>query len=121
MSAIGATYAGALTITTTSSTGIALGEAIELAMITELPLVVINIQRGGPSTGLPTKTGSQTCFRRCMGGRMSDSHHCGIYTRTALMPRLGATRIAIRHTIPVMLLTDGYLANGSEPEDTGRG
>ena len=117
-SAIGAAYAGALAITTTSGPGIALkGEAIGLAAITELPMVIINIQRGGPSTGLPTKT-EQSDLLQAMFGRNGD---CPIPIIAASTPSdcfdaaLEASRIALRHMIPVMLLTDGYLANGLEP------
>ena len=117
-SAIGAAYAGALAITTTSGPGIALkGEAIGLAAITELPMVIINIQRGGPSTGLPTKT-EQSDLLQAMFGRNGD---CPIPVIAAATPSdcfdaaLEASRIALRHMIPVMLLTDGYLANGLEP------
>ncbi|MEE2786730.1 MAG: 2-oxoacid:acceptor oxidoreductase subunit alpha [Myxococcota bacterium] len=117
-SAIGAAYAGALAMTTTSGPGIALkGEAIGLAAITELPLIIINIQRGGPSTGLPTKT-EQSDLLQAMFGRNGD---CPIPIIAGSTPgdcfhaALEAARIAVRHTMPVMLLTDGYLANGSEP------
>ncbi len=116
--AIGAAYAGALAITTTSGPGIALkAEAIGLAAITELPLVVINIQRGGPSTGLPTKT-EQSDLLQAMYGRNGD---CPLPIIAACTPSdcfdtaIEAVRIALRHMTPVMMLTDGYLANGSEP------
>lgn len=116
--AIGAAYAGALALTTTSGPGIALkGEAIGLAAITELPLVIINIQRGGPSTGLPTKT-EQSDLLQAMYGRNGD---CPIPIIAAATPSdcfdtaIEAARIALRHMTPVMMLTDGYLANGSEP------
>ena len=93
------------------------GEAIGLAAITELPMVIINIQRGGPSTGLPTKT-EQSDLLQAMFGRNGD---CPIPVIAAATPSdcfdaaLEASRIALRHMIPVMLLTDGYLANGLEP------
>jgi 2-oxoglutarate ferredoxin oxidoreductase subunit alpha len=117
-SAIGAAYAGALALTTTSGPGVALkGEAIGLAAITELPMVIINIQRGGPSTGLPTKT-EQSDLLQALYGRNGD---CPIPVIAACTPSdcfdaaVEAARIALRHTTPVILLTDGYLANGSEP------
>lgn len=116
-SAIGASFAGALGVTTTSGPGLALkGEAIGLAVMTELPLVVINVQRGGPSTGLPTKT-EQADLLQALYGRNGESPVPVIAASTpancfdyAFM----AAKIAVEHMTPVILLTDGYLANGSE-------
>jgi len=102
--AIGASFAGSLGVTTTSGPGIALkSEAIGLAVMTELPLLVIDVQRGGPSTGLPTKT-EQADLLQAMFGRNGE----------APVP-IEAARIAVTYRTPVMLLSDGYLANGSEP------
>lgn len=116
--AIGASFGGLLGITTSSGPGIALkGEAIGLANIFELPLVVINVQRGGPSTGLPTKTEQADLFQ-AMYGRNGESP---IPVIAAQSPKdcfdsaYEACRIAIEHMTPVFLLTDGYIANGSEP------
>ena len=115
---IGAAFAGALAITTTSGPGIALkAEAIGLGMITELPMVIINIQRGGPSTGLPTKT-EQSDLLQALYGRNGESPLPVVAASTpadCFDAALEAARIALRHMIPVFLLTDGYLANGSEP------
>jgi 2-oxoglutarate ferredoxin oxidoreductase subunit alpha len=116
--AIGASYAGSLAITTTSGPGLALkGEAIGLAVMTELPLVVVDVQRGGPSTGLPTKT-EQSDLLQAMFGRNGESPVVVIAASTpsncfdyAYM----ASKIAVEHMTPVILLTDGFLANGSEP------
>tara|TARA_B100000686_G_scaffold354991_1_gene468769 strand:+ start:9114 stop:10955 length:1842 start_codon:yes stop_codon:yes gene_type:complete len=117
-SAIGAAYTGNLAITTTSGPGIALkGEAIGLAIITELPLVVINVQRGGPSTGLPTKT-EQSDLNQALYGRNGESPMPVIAAATpgdCFFAAFEACRVALIHMTPVMLLTDGYLANGSEP------
>lgn len=117
-SAIGASFGGALGVTTSSGPGIALkGEAIGLAGMFELPLVVINVQRGGPSTGLPTKTEQADLFQ-AMYGRNGESP---IPVIAAQSPKdcfnaaYEACRIAIEHMTPVFLLTDGYIANGSEP------
>ena len=117
-SAIGAAFAGKLGVTASSGPGIALkGEAIGLAIITELPLVIINIQRGGPSTGLPTKTEQSDLFQ-AMYGRNGE---CPCVVIAASSPSdcfdmaYEACRIAVEHMIPVMLLSDGYIANGSEP------
>lgn len=116
--AIGASYAGALGVTASSGPGIALkGEAVGLAVMTELPLVVVNIQRGGPSTGLPTKT-EQADLLQALFGRNGE---CPVGVVAASMPSdcftmaLEAARMAIRHRVPVFLLSDGYLGNGSEP------
>tara|TARA_S200000501_G_C20870134_1_gene763850 strand:- start:6186 stop:8027 length:1842 start_codon:yes stop_codon:yes gene_type:complete len=117
-SAIGAAYTGSLAITTTSGPGIALkGEAIGLAIITELPLVVINVQRGGPSTGLPTKT-EQSDLNQALYGRNGEAPMPVIAASTpgdCFYAAYEACKTAIKHMTPVMLLTDGYLANGSEP------
>ena len=117
-SAIGAAFSGKLGVTASSGPGIALkGEAIGLAVITELPIVIINIQRGGPSTGLPTKTEQSDLFQ-AMYGRNGE---CPCVVIAASSPSdcfdiaYEACRIAVEHMIPVMLLSDGYIANGSEP------
>tara|TARA_B100000519_G_scaffold139121_1_gene120486 strand:+ start:3770 stop:5611 length:1842 start_codon:yes stop_codon:yes gene_type:complete len=117
-SAIGAAYTGSLAVTTTSGPGIALkGEAIGLAIITELPLVIINVQRGGPSTGLPTKT-EQSDLNQALYGRNGEAPMPVIAASTpgdCFYAAYEACKTAIKHMTPVMLLTDGYLANGSEP------
>lgn len=117
-SAIGASYGGALSVTTSSGPGIALKqEAMGLAVMTELPLLIINVQRGGPSTGLPTKT-EQADLTQALFGRNGE---CPIPVIAARSPAdcfdivQEAWRIAVRFMTPVMILTDGYLANGSEP------
>jgi len=117
-STIGAAFAGSMAITGTSGPGIALkGEAMGLAMILELPLIIINVQRGGPSTGLPTKT-EQSDLMQVMYGRNGESP---IPIISASGPSdcfdvaQEAWRIATRFMTPVILLTDGYIANGSEP------
>src|SRR3954463_886935 len=117
-SAIGASFGGALGITASSGPGIALKtEAMNLAVMTELPLVVCNIQRGGPSTGLPTKT-EQSDLLQVMFGRNGDSP---LPVLAASSPKdcfdmaLEAVRIATKYMTPVVLLSDGYIANGSEP------
>lgn len=117
-SAIGAAYGGALATTTSSGPGIALkGEAIGLAMIYEIPLVVINIQRGGPSTGLPTKT-EQSDLAQAFYGRNGESP---LIIVAASRPNdcfhmaYEASRLALEHMTPVMFLSDGYIANGAEP------
>ncbi len=117
-SSIGASFAGDLAITTTSGPGLALkGEALGLAMMVELPLVVVNVQRGGPSTGLPTKT-EQSDLLQAMYGRNGESPVIVIAASTpancfdyAFM----ASKLALEHMTPVILLTDGYIANGSAP------
>ncbi len=116
-SAIGASYAGHLGATTTSGPGLALkGESIGLAVMTELPLVIVNVQRGGPSTGLPTKT-EQSDLMQALYGRNGESP---VVVLAASTPAdcfdyaYIASKIAIEHMTPVILLTDGYLANGSE-------
>ena len=117
-SAIGASFAGRLGVTTTSGPGIALkSEAMNLAVMTELPLVIVNVQRGGPSTGLPTKT-EQSDLLQCLFGRNGDSPIPVVSASTAsdcFDAAIEAARIAIRHMTPVVLLTDGYIANGAEP------
>ena len=116
--AIGASFGGALGVTASSGPGIALkAEAMNLAVMTELPLVVCDIQRGGPSTGLPTKT-EQADLLQVMFGRNGESP---IPIISASSPKdcfdvaLEAVRIATRYMVPVVLLSDGYIANGSEP------
>ena len=115
---IGAAFGGSLAITTSSGPGIALkGEAIGLAVITELPLVIVDIQRGGPSTGLPTKT-EQSDLNIAMYGRHGESPLPVIAAGTpsdCFDVAIEACRVAIKYRMPVMVLTDGYLANGSEP------
>lgn len=117
-SAIGASYAGDLAITTTSGPGLALkGEAIGLAMMIELPLVIVNVQRGGPSTGLPTKT-EQSDLLQAMYGRNGESPVIVIAASTpanCFEYAYEASRLALEHMTPVILLTDGYIANGSAP------
>lgn len=116
--AIGAAYAGSLGVTASSGPGIALKtEAIGLAVATELPLVIVNAQRGGPSTGLPTKT-EQSDLYQAVFGRNGDTPIVVLAAATPsdcfAMAR-EAVRIAVHHMTPVMLLTDGFLANSSEP------
>jgi 2-oxoglutarate ferredoxin oxidoreductase subunit alpha len=117
-SAIGASYAGALAITTTSGPGMALKtEALGLAVAVELPLVVCDIQRGGPSTGLPTKT-EQADLLQALFGRNSEAPIPVLAPATAgdcFWIALEASRIAIKYMVPVIILSDGYLANGAEP------
>ncbi len=116
--AIGASYAGAIGCTTTSGPGVALkSEALGLAIATELPLVVVNVQRGGPSTGLPTKT-EQADLLQAVYGRNSEAPLCVIAAATpgdCFHMSVEAVRLALEFMTPVMLLTDGYLANGAEP------
>lgn len=116
-SAIGASYAGKLSATSTSGPGLSLkSEAIGLAVITELPLVIVNVQRGGPATGLPTKT-EQSDLLQALYGRNGESPAIVI---AASSPAdcfdfaFEASRLTLEHMTPVILLTDGYLANGSE-------
>jgi 2-oxoglutarate ferredoxin oxidoreductase subunit alpha len=116
--AIGASFGGSMAVTTSSGPGIALkGEAMGLAVMLELPLIVINVQRGGPSTGLPTKT-EQSDLWQAMFGRNGE---CPIPIIAARSPAdcfdvaQEAWRIAVRFMTPVILLSDGYIANGSEP------
>ena len=117
-SAIGAAYAGALGITTTSGPGMALKtEALGLATMVELPLVICDIQRGGPSTGLPTKT-EQADLLQALFGRNSEAPIPVLAPSTpgdCFWVALEASRIAIGHMLPVIILSDGYLANGAEP------
>ena len=117
-SSIGASFAGNLGITTSSGPGIALkGEAIGLATILEIPLVVVNVQRGGPSTGLPTKT-EQSDLMQALYGRNGEAPVPVIATKTpsdCFFAAIEAARIAIEHMTPVLLLSDGYIANGAEP------
>ncbi|MEP2989299.1 MAG: 2-oxoacid:acceptor oxidoreductase subunit alpha [Parasphingorhabdus sp.] len=116
--AIGASYAGSLGITSSSGPGIALkGEAMGLAIMTELPLVIVNSQRGGPSTGLPTKT-EQSDLYQAVYGRNGDAPMPVISARSpgdAFECAIEAVRIAVQYMTPVMLLTDGYIANAAEP------
>ncbi|KAF0199686.1 MAG: 2-oxoglutarate ferredoxin oxidoreductase subunit alpha [Bacteroidetes bacterium] len=116
-SAIGASYTGAMALTTTSGPGLSLkSEAIGLAVMTELPLVIVNVQRGGPSTGLPTKSEQSDLYQALFGRNgecpvvviaASTSANCFYYAYMA-------AKIAMEHMTPVILLTDGYLGNGSQ-------
>ena len=117
-SAIGAAYGGALAITTTSGPGMALkAEAMGLAVMLEIPLVICDIQRGGPSTGLPTKT-EQSDLLQAYYGRNGE---CPMPVVSASTPSdcfdavYEAVRIAVQHMTPVIFLSDGYIANGAEP------
>jgi len=117
-SAIGASYGGSLAVTTTSGPGMALkAEAMGLAVMLEIPLVIVNIQRGGPSTGLPTKT-EQSDLMQAYYGRNGE---CPMPIISASTPSdcfdvaYEAVRIAVQHMTPVILLSDGYIANGAEP------
>lgn len=116
--AIGASYAGQLGVTSSSGPGIALkGEAMGLAVMTELPLVIVNSQRGGPSTGLPTKT-EQSDLYQAVYGRNGDAPIPVISARSpsdAFDCAIEACRIAVQYMTPVILLTDGYIANAAEP------
>lgn len=116
--AIGASYTGRLAVTSTSGPGLALkSEAINLAVMTELPLVVVDVQRAGPSTGLPTKT-EQADLWQALYGRNGESPVVVIAAGTpsdCFKFAYEAAKIAIEHMTPVILLTDSYLANGSEP------
>jgi 2-oxoglutarate ferredoxin oxidoreductase subunit alpha len=116
--AIGSAFAGSLAVTASSGPGIALkGEAIGLALMLELPMVIINVQRGGPSTGLPTKT-EQSDLLQAVYGRNGESP-CAIVAAATpadcFNMAFEACRIAVEHMTPVFFLSDGYLANGSEP------
>jgi 2-oxoglutarate/2-oxoacid ferredoxin oxidoreductase subunit alpha len=117
-SAIGAAFAGSLAITTTSGPGLSLKtEAMGLAIMTELPLVIVDVQRGGPSTGLPTKT-EQGDLLQAIYGRNGEAPVAVIAAQSpsdCFNMAIEAARIAIKYMTPVILLTDGYLANGSEP------
>ncbi len=117
-SSVGASFGGALAITTSSGPGIALkSEAMNLAMMLELPIVIIDVQRGGPSTGLPTKT-EQSDLNMAMYGRNGESP---VIVLAAAHPSdcfemaFEAARLSLEHMTPVVLLSDGYIANGSEP------
>ena len=116
--ALGAAYGGSLGITASSGPGIALkGEAIGLGIMTELPLVIINVQRGGPSTGLPTKT-EQSDLNQALFGRNGEAPIPVIACKSpgdSFYAAVEALRVATRYMVPVMLLSDGYIANGSEP------
>jgi len=116
--AIGASFAGNLAITSTSGPGLALKtEAIGLAVMTELPLIIIDVQRGGPSTGLPTKT-EQADLLQAVCGRNGEAPVAVLAAATpsdCFNMAIEASRIAIKYMTPVILLTDGYIANGSEP------
>ena len=115
---LGAAFTGDLGITATSGPGIALkGEAMGLAVMAELPIVIINVQRGGPSTGLPTKT-EQSDLMQAMYGRNGEAPVPVLASATpgdCFFAAYEACRIAVKYMTPVILLTDGYLANGSEP------
>ena len=117
-SAIGAAYAGALAITTTSGPGMALKtEALGLAVAVEIPLVICDIQRGGPSTGLPTKT-EQADLLQALFGRNSEAPIPVLAAATpadCFWVAIEACRIAVKYMVPVIILSDGYLANGAEP------
>jgi 2-oxoglutarate ferredoxin oxidoreductase subunit alpha len=117
-SAIGASYGGSLAVTTTSGPGVALkGEAMGLAVMLEIPLLIIDVQRGGPSTGLPTKT-EQSDLLQAYYGRNGE---CPMPVIAASTPSdcfdsvFEAARISLQHMTPVMYLSDGYIANGAEP------
>ena len=117
-SVIGAAYGGALAMTTTSGPGMALKtEAMGLAIATELPMVIVDVQRGGPSTGLPTKT-EQADLMQALFGRNSEAPIPVLAPATpgdCFWIAIEASRIALKYMIPVIVLSDGYLANGSEP------
>lgn len=117
-SALGAAYGGALGITTTSGPGVSLkSEMIGLGVMLELPLIIIDVQRGGPSTGLPTKT-EQADLLQAMFGRNGESPVAVLAPSTpsdCFMMAIEAARIATTYRVPVFLLSDGYIANGSEP------
>ena len=117
-SAIGASFAGKLAITTTSGPGLALkGEALGLAVMLELPLVVVDVQRGGPSTGLPTKT-EQSDLMQVLYGRNGESPLIVIAAKSpadSYDKAFEAAKLTLEHMTPVVLLTDGYIGNGSEP------
>jgi 2-oxoglutarate ferredoxin oxidoreductase subunit alpha len=116
--AIGAAYGGSIAVTASSGPGIALkGEAIGLGVMTELPLVIVNVQRGGPSTGLPTKT-EQSDLNQAVFGRNGEAPIPVIAAKSpgdTFYCAIEAIKIATRYMVPVMLLSDGYIANGSEP------
>jgi 2-oxoglutarate ferredoxin oxidoreductase subunit alpha len=116
--ALGASYGGALGVTSTSGPGVALkGETISLAVALELPLVIVDVQRAGPSTGMPTKT-EQADLNMALFGRHGEAPVAVIAPRSpadCFDAALDAARIALTHRTPVILLSDGYIANGSEP------
>ncbi len=116
--ALGASFAGNLAVTSTSGPGLALkSEAIGLAVMAELPIVIVDVQRGGPSTGLPTKT-EQSDLLQALFGRNGESPVVVLAASTptdCFQYAFEAARIAVEHMTPVILLTDGYLANGTEP------
>lgn len=116
--AIGSSYAGALGMTTSSGPGIALkSEALNLAIMLELPLVVVDVQRGGPSTGLPTKT-EQSDLNMALYGRNGDSPVIVVAAKSpsdCFYTAFEACRLSLEHMTPVILLSDGYIANGSQP------
>jgi 2-oxoglutarate ferredoxin oxidoreductase subunit alpha len=116
--AIGAAFANQLAVTTTSGPGVALkSEAMGLAVMTELPLVIVDVQRGGPSTGLPTKT-EQSDLLQVLYGRNGESPLAVLAARSpsdAFECAFEACRIAVKYRVPVVLLTDGAIANGAEP------
>jgi 2-oxoglutarate ferredoxin oxidoreductase subunit alpha len=116
--ALGAAYGGAIAVTASSGPGIALkGEAIGLGIMTELPIVVINVQRGGPSTGLPTKT-EQSDLNQAIYGRNGEAPAPVIAAKSpgdTYYAAIEAMRVAVKYMCPVFLLSDGYIANGSEP------
>jgi len=116
--ALGAAYGGSIAVTASSGPGIALkGEAIGLGIMTELPVVILNIQRGGPSTGLPTKT-EQSDLLQSLFGRNGESPMPVLAAKSpgdTFYCAIEAVKIATRYMVPVMLLSDGYIANGSEP------
>ena len=116
--ALGAAYGGSIAVTASSGPGIALkGEAIGLGIMTELPVVILNIQRGGPSTGLPTKT-EQSDLLQALYGRNGESPMPILAAKSpgdTFYCAIEAVKIATRYMVPVMLLSDGYIANGSEP------
>ena len=116
--AIGASWAGNLALTGSSGPGIALkGEAIGLAVATELPLVILNVQRAGPSTGMPTKTEQADLFQALFGrnGESPLAVVAPISPADCFIVMMEAFRIALKYMLPVFVLSDGYLANGSEP------
>ncbi len=116
--AIGAAYGGALAVTTTSGPGLSLkSEAMGLAMITELPLVIVDVQRSGPSTGIPTKT-EQTDLAQALYGRNGECPICIVAAHSpadCFNAAFNAAKLALEHMMPVILMTEGFLGNGSEP------
>ncbi len=116
--AIGAAYGGSLSVTASSGPGVALkGEGLGLAVMTELPMVIVSVQRGGPSTGLPTKT-EQADLLQSLYGRNGEAPMPLIAAKTpgdCFYCAIEAVRLSVKYMVPVMLLTDGYLANGAQP------